>query len=164
MGTLRLWFLNPIIALLTQGITPEKIALSMTFGIVLGVFPMLGTTTILCLAASSAFRLNWPAMQLINYVVYPLQLALIVPLIRVGEFLLNAPPFPLTVPQMFSLAQHNMFQAIRTVWVAALHAAFAWALLVSLAFTFIYFILAASMRRVALLASRVQDGEITDVA
>jgi hypothetical protein len=38
---------DPILGLMTQGITPEKIALSLAFGIVLGVFPMLGSTTIL---------------------------------------------------------------------------------------------------------------------
>jgi hypothetical protein len=30
----------PILQLLTQGITPEKIALSLAFGIMLGVFPV----------------------------------------------------------------------------------------------------------------------------
>jgi hypothetical protein len=42
----------PIVALLTQGITPEKIALSLAFGIVLGIFPVLGSTTVLCAVAA----------------------------------------------------------------------------------------------------------------
>jgi uncharacterized protein (DUF2062 family) len=45
----------PILALLTQGITPEKIALSLALGIVLGVFPVLGSTTVLCAAAALLF-------------------------------------------------------------------------------------------------------------
>ena len=60
---------GPSMALLTQGITPEKIALSLAFGIVLGIFPVPGSTTMLCAAAAVVFRLNLPAIQLVNYVV-----------------------------------------------------------------------------------------------
>ena len=55
--------LDPIINLLHQGITPEKIALSLAFGICLGVFPVLGTTVLLCTAATWIFRLNFAAIQ-----------------------------------------------------------------------------------------------------
>ena len=60
----------PIVALLTQGITPGKIALSLAFGITLGVFPVLGTTTLLCVAAALMFGLNLPAIQLVNWLIY----------------------------------------------------------------------------------------------
>ena len=82
----------PVINLLRQGITPEKIALSLAIGICLGVFPLLGSTTILCTLAAILFRLNLPAIQLVNYFVYPLQLALLIPFIRLGEALLGAQP------------------------------------------------------------------------
>ena len=67
----------PILNLLRQGITPEKIALSIAFGIALGVFPVIGATTLLCAAAAIVLRLNLPAIQLVNYFVYPLQIALL---------------------------------------------------------------------------------------
>ncbi len=57
----------PIVALLTQEITPEKLALSLAFGIVLGIFPVLGSTTVLCAAAALVFGLNLPAIQLVNW-------------------------------------------------------------------------------------------------
>ena len=69
----------PVIALLKQGISPEKISLGMACGIVLGVFSVLGATTILCGLAAVMFRLNLPATQLVNYMVCPLQLVLLVP-------------------------------------------------------------------------------------
>lgn len=78
-GFIHRRLVQPVIALLSQGITPEKIALSLAIGIVLGVFPVLGSTTLLCAAAAMVFRLNLPAIQLVNYIVYPLQLALFVP-------------------------------------------------------------------------------------
>ena len=66
--------LDPIINLLLQGVTPEKIALSVACGAVLGVFPILGSTVILCTAATFLFRLNFVAIQISNYLIYPLQL------------------------------------------------------------------------------------------
>lgn len=64
--------LDPILALLRQGVTPEKIAISIVLGVILGVFPVLGATTLLCAGAAILFRLNLPAIQLVNYVMYPL--------------------------------------------------------------------------------------------
>ena len=83
---------RPILQLLTQGITPEKIALSLAFGIMLGVFPVLGTTSLLCLIAALVFRLNLAAVQLVNLLVNPLWFALLIPFVRVGERLFGVPP------------------------------------------------------------------------
>jgi uncharacterized protein (DUF2062 family) len=61
----------PIVDLLRQGITPEKIALSIALGAVLGIFPVLGSTTILCAAAAFVLRLNLSAIQIVNFLIYP---------------------------------------------------------------------------------------------
>jgi hypothetical protein len=53
LAVIRCRVVQPVIDLLTQGISPEKIALSLAFGIVLGVFPVLGSTTLLCALAPS---------------------------------------------------------------------------------------------------------------
>ncbi|HUB58966.1 MAG TPA: DUF2062 domain-containing protein, partial [Candidatus Micrarchaeia archaeon] len=49
---------RPILQLLRQGVTPEKLALSIALGAALGVFPVLGTTTALCALAALLLRLN----------------------------------------------------------------------------------------------------------
>ena len=63
----------PIINLLKQGITPEKISLCIALGVMLGVFPVIGSTMILCTIASLSLKLNLPLIQIISYLVYPLQ-------------------------------------------------------------------------------------------
>src|SRR6185312_970638 len=68
--------IEPIIELLRQGVTPDKIALSLAFGLGLGIFPVLGVSTVLCTVAAIAFRLNLPAIQLVNYLASPVQLLL----------------------------------------------------------------------------------------
>ena len=85
----------PIVAQLRQGITPQKIALTLALGGVLGIFPILGATTLLCAVAGVWLRLNQPIIQLVNYLVYPLQIALLIPFYRAGERLFGAEPVPI---------------------------------------------------------------------
>lgn len=85
----------PIVAQLRQGITPRKVALTLALGGVLGIFPILGATTLLCAIAGIWLRLNQPIIQLVNYLVYPLQIALLIPFYRAGERLFGAEPVPI---------------------------------------------------------------------
>jgi len=139
----------PIVALLTQGITPEKIALSLAFGIVLGIFPVLGSTTVLCAVAALIFQLNLPAIQLVNYLIYPLQLFLLVPFIRMGEKLFRVAPLQLSLTQILVMVRADLPHAISTLWLAEVHAMSAWLLIGSPAIFLIYFLLSRALRQVA---------------
>ena len=86
---------SPILGQLKQGITPEKIALTLALGGVVGIFPILGATTFLCAVIGVWLRLNQPIIQLVNYLVYPLQLALLLPFYRAGETLFQQPHVPI---------------------------------------------------------------------
>lgn len=140
---------RPILQLLTQGITPEKIALGLAFGIMLGVFPVLGTTSLLCLLAAVLFRLNLAAVQLVNLLVYPLWFALLIPFVRVGERLFGAPPLPLTGSQMLALAHTGFLHSVSVLWLTALRAAAAWLLVGPAAIIALYLILLPLIRRLA---------------
>jgi uncharacterized protein (DUF2062 family) len=140
---------RPIVQLLTQGITPEKIALSLAFGIMLGVFPVLGTTTLLCLIAALAFRLNLAAVQLVNFLVYPLWFALLIPFVRVGERLFGAPPLAMTGSQMLALAHANLLHSVSVLWLTALRAAAAWMLVGPPGIIVLYLMLVPVIRRMA---------------
>ncbi len=56
-------------------------------GLVLGVFPIAGVPTVLCLLAAFLLRLNIPALQALNSITWPLQVALLLPLARAGYWL-----------------------------------------------------------------------------
>jgi uncharacterized protein (DUF2062 family) len=139
----------PIVALLTQGITPEKIALSLAFGIVLGIFPVLGSTTILCAVAALVFGLNLPAIQLVNYLIYPVQLFLLVPFIRIGEKLFRVAPLPLSLGQILTMVRTDLQHAVATLWRTEVHAISAWLLIGPVAICLLYFLLSRALRRVA---------------
>lgn len=140
---------RPVIELLRQGVTPEKIALSIVFGVTLGVFPVLGSTTALCAIAALAFRLNLPAIQIVNYFVYPLQIALLIPFFRLGEKLFGAQHLSLSVPQIYAMIHASVSGAVRALWTTTWHAMVVWSLTAPVAAIVLYLVLASVLRRVA---------------
>jgi hypothetical protein len=116
----------PMLSLLRQGITPDKLAQSLAFGTGIGIFPVLGVSTPLLTLLALLLRLNLPAIQLVNYLVSPLQLALIIPFVRVGEWLTGAPAQPLTIAAGLEILGQGAWHAIMVLWDAIVHAAVGW--------------------------------------
>ena len=139
---------RPVLELLKQGVTPEKIALSLALGAALGVFPALGWTTGLCAIAALVLRLNLPAIQIVNYFMYPAQIALLIPFFRLGEKLFRAPHLPISVPQMYAMIRVSMWVAIRALWTTTWHAIIVWMLIAPFFVALAYAILAPLLRRV----------------
>lgn len=121
--------IDPIVKLLRQGISPEKIALGMAVGVVIGIFPVIGATTLLCTAAALILRLNLPAIQLVNYLVYPLQIALLIPFFEFGAWLFGVDPLPLSASQLISMFKTDLWDTIRQLWDTTLRAIVAWSLI-----------------------------------
>jgi hypothetical protein len=67
-----------------QGLTPSQLALTIALGVAVGILPLLWGATPLCALLSFRLRLNQVAIQAVNYLVYPLQLALFVPFYSLG--------------------------------------------------------------------------------
>jgi uncharacterized protein (DUF2062 family) len=138
----------PILELLRQGVTPEKIALSIALGAALGVFPAIGWTTALCAIAALLLRLNLPAIQIVNYFMYPAQLALLIPFFRLGEKLFRAPHLPISPSQLQALIHAGLWLTIRRLWTTTWHAMAAWLLLAPVFVAVVYAILVPVLRRV----------------
>ena len=116
----------PLLTLMRQGVTPRKLAQSLALGIMLGLIPVLGVSSVLCALVALTWRLNMPAIQLVNYLLTPLQLLLIVPFLRFGERLVNAPPFPVTLESTLALLSHGAMHAISILATAIAHATLGW--------------------------------------
>ena len=129
----------PIVAQLRQGITAEKIALTIALGFVLGVFPILGSTTILCGLAAVLLRLNQPIIQLVNYFAYPLQFALIIPIYRLGETLFRKEHIPLSIPLIFERFRADFGQFLKDFGMIAVQGVVVWCLLAPLAVGLLYY-------------------------
>ena len=129
-----------IAAQLNQGASPHGLALSCTLGCLLGCFPLMGTTTLLCVAVGVALRLNHPALQLANYAMGPFQLVLIPVYVILGERALGLPPTPLRpdlLVEQFTTSPYDFFVRYGK---AGLVATGTWTILAPLAGVVLYFI------------------------
>ncbi len=139
---------DAVLGLLRQGITPERIAWSLAIGVAIGVIPVLGVTTLLCTAVAIGFRLNLVAIQAANWIVYPLQIALLIPFYRAGEFLFRAPPLNLMPSEIAAIFKEGVRHAIVLLWDTTWRAVVAWALFAIVFVPLFYFLLAPLLRRV----------------
>ena len=129
---------TPIVGQLRQGITPEKIALTLALGAVLSIFPILGATTILCTLAAFALGLNQPIIQLTNYLAYPAQLALLIPFYRAGETLFGKQHVPLSIQFLLESFRAEPAHFLREFGIIGLQGIAVWALVAPLLAAILY--------------------------
>ncbi len=139
---------GPLLDLLKQGVTPEKLALSVALGAAFGIVPAFGWTTALCAIIALVWRLNLPAIQIVNYFMYPLQIALILPFFRLGEKLFRAPHLPISVPQIVAMTRANLWGSIKFLWSTTWHAMVVWALVAPVLVAIVFVILVPLFRRI----------------
>ncbi len=137
----------PIFALLRMGATPEKLAWSLAVGLLIGVNPILGSTTLLCLAVAFIFRLNVAASQIGNHIVYPLELLLVIPLIHLGSILFHTDPIPLSPKSLLASARTNPIALTRQLWHWEWHAFIVWACIAVITIPLIAFSLTPLLRK-----------------
>jgi uncharacterized protein (DUF2062 family) len=148
--------ITPVLDLLRQGVTPEKIAAAIAIGSILGIFPVLGSTMLLCTLASVALGLNLPLIQLVNCVVYPLQLILLIPILQWGQRLFGAAPLPITLANVAAMIRASVWNTIVTLSGATARGIVVWVLISSVAAPAIYIACVTALR----LASRVRSSAV----
>src|SRR5208283_2319958 len=94
---------EPLLALLIQGISPDRLALCVAVGVVVGNIPILGVSTLTCSIVALVFRLNLPAILLVQAAMAPTQVLLMIPFVRLGEWITRAPPQPVSINAALAL-------------------------------------------------------------
>jgi len=135
----------------TQGFTPQKISLTVTLGVTLGIFPIFGATTTLCALAGFWLKLNQPVIQLVNYLVSPLQLALILVFVRIGEWIMRSPRVGFSIPELFRKFHESPANFFREFGLTGLHGIIAWLVLAPFFAALIYFLLLPPLKRLAVI-------------
>ena len=143
---LRRKILDPLMAVLKQGITPEKMAWSLALGATIGLFPVLGVTALACAAVALPLRLNMVAIQAACWIVFPLELVLILPFIRLGEKIFRTTPLPLSGEQLMALFKSGFGQAISQAGGSLLVGMAAWLICAIPATLALYFLLLPLLR------------------
>ncbi|EMO75969.1 PF09835 family protein [Leptospira kirschneri str. 200801925] len=131
---------------LKSGITPEKISLSIVVGAGMGVFPLIGTTMALCGILGVLFRLNPVAIQLANYLVYPLQIILIFPFLKTGSIVTST---PLDLSWAERISSDNVFVVAKGIFDVAAFAVLGWLIWVPIISIVFYFLLLPFLKRMS---------------
>ena len=141
---------KPLQAQLTQGVSPSRLALALTLGVVVGIVPVLGVTTGLCALLAVALRLNQPAIQLANYIAYPLQLLLFIPFFQAGARLFGRPPIAFSFGQLQAELASDALGTIGRYLFDNLRGLAAWGLAAPLLGAMLYLLARAILSRLPL--------------
>ncbi len=120
-------FMEPIKKMLRKGATPEQLAWSLAVGMVVGVNPLLGSTTLVTLALAGTFRLNVVASQLMNHLAYPLELLLFPVFVASGSMLFSTGRLPLERQALWAAARQHPWNTTLVLWRWEWHALVVWA-------------------------------------
>ncbi|MEN7549341.1 DUF2062 domain-containing protein [Rapidithrix thailandica] len=133
--------IDPLLHLLKQGVSPQKLALATVIGMGMGVMPVLGVTTMICAGLAFLLRLNMVAIQVVNYAMYPLQLMLFLPFLQAGANFMDVPLALFSIEQVLALFDKGWLVAGQQLGGAVLGAVLVWSLTVPLVAFLLYFVL-----------------------
>ncbi len=141
--------IDPVLAQLTQGITPEKIALTIAVGSALALFPMLGVTTLFCFLAGIVLRLNQPIIQVVNYLCTPIHIPLIFYCLHLGEKLFGVPHTRIRLGEFAKLVWDDPILFAHKFGLTVLHATVVWAIAAPVWIAVMYFTARTTLREIA---------------
>nr|WP_315253198.1 DUF2062 domain-containing protein [uncultured Flavobacterium sp.] len=103
---------DKVTALFKQGLSPMLLSQSIIASGALSIIPILGVSTFILTALSIKKKLNLPIMIAISYLMWPIQILLIIPFIRMGEFIFSVPASHHTAEEIINSFQNNFFQTL----------------------------------------------------
>jgi len=125
----RRWLVTPIVNQLKKGTDPERISWAVSLGIVTGLFPILGTPSLVCLLAGWVFKLNHAILQTFKELTYPLHLVTILLFIHAGQKLFGEQLIEFSIPQLVEKFKQSPLNFLHDFGLAALQAALVWVII-----------------------------------
>jgi hypothetical protein len=129
-----------------QGISPQKLALTISLGIFFGTVPVIWGSTVLCAAFAFKFRLNQPGIQAANFLAYPVQIALLVPFYRMGAIIFPWGP-AISLDILLKGIRNNWIGNIAPIIFATLKAIAVWLLIAAPLALILYFLMLSIFAR-----------------
>ena len=152
---LRRRLLDPLVGLLRQGLSPEQLALTVALGVAVGLIPVMGAITTVGALVALRLRLNMAALQLVSHMMTPLQLLLLLPLLRQGARLWgNVQVQDLSLAHVRYLFANDWRAALQLLWRAEVGAIALWLLAAVPLVAVLYFGLRPLFRRMMSRAAR----------
>ena len=101
-----------IIALFKQGLTPVELTQSIIVSGLISTIPILGVSTFLLTALSLKRKLNLPIMIAQSYIMWPIQVVMIIPFINIGEFIFSVPKTNHSAQEIIASFQNSFFATL----------------------------------------------------
>jgi hypothetical protein len=121
----------------------------LAFGVVVGINPTVGLTTLVIVILAWAFGLNQMASQVGSHAVAPLHLLLFLPFIEIGVYLFHTRRLPLDRHQIEHLSHHPI-RLFHEIWQWEWHALIVWSVVAAIAMP----LLAVYLRRALVMFMR----------
>ena len=113
----------------TIGLSPAKLALTITLAILFGVFPFFFIPTLLIMLSVFLLRLNIAVMLVFNYMAWPLQIILFIPYLHLGKWLFGSASSgtDITFSALTHALKTDFFGALHRLFSVIIHTIGAWA-------------------------------------
>lgn len=128
----RCKILRPLLRQLRGGVTPRRMAWSLALGIVIGINPSVGITTLLVVLLAWVLGLNQIATQVGVHAASPLHLLLFIPFIQLGVHLFHTRQLPMSMRQVEHLSHHPL-RLFHEIWQWEWHALIVWGVVAAIA-------------------------------
>ncbi|MFD2202845.1 DUF2062 domain-containing protein [Shivajiella indica] len=112
-----------------QGLNPKELAMSITFAIMIGIFPIYGITTAILTILALRLKLNLPLMLAVSYILTPVQIFGIVVFLRTGEFFLGLEPLGLDLQSIKEILSAGFIRTLQVLSGSFMTAIFGWVLI-----------------------------------
>jgi len=149
-----------VVNALKQGWKPSAVCWSGAWGLTIGLFPIYGVTTAVLGIIGWVWKMNHAVMQAFNYLASPLKFLLIIPYIRLGEWMFQTEtPFSLSIPEFTRRFRAAPWDTLGEFAMTFLHAICGWLVSVPFWLGIVYFTMQALLKMGA--ATRKQMKEIS---
>jgi uncharacterized protein (DUF2062 family) len=101
-----------IIALFKQGLSAKEVAQSILVAALISIIPILGVSTFLITMLSIKWKLNLPIMIALSYVMWPVQMVLIIPFISIGATIFGVPQSEHSIDEIVLSFQNSFFKTL----------------------------------------------------
>jgi len=118
--------LIPVSNIRKEGFSSETLALSISIGIIGGAFPVLGLASYVCLLLTFSLRQNIIIVQVVNWLVYPIQILLLIPFMKLGNAIFGGGDITLTFHQVVVAFQSGILNGIKLIGIISLYGVIAW--------------------------------------
>ena len=113
MKTSKNWNIRALksktVALFKQGLSPKELLKSILVASLFSIIPIVGVTTVLLTILSVKRKLNLPIMIALSYLMWPIQLLMIIPFINIGEFIFSIPQSHHSAQEIIASFQESFF-------------------------------------------------------